>query len=192
MFIVLIGPDGSGKTSLAKSLNSKINNSIYFHFTPTKKNINNFDLNTIKKNNVLKTKTLILLSIPRMIFKIIYINLVCKIKFNKWGKENKVIIGDRFLYNYFLDPESVKYYSSKKLAKYFVEKVLIKPDLVIFLKATEETILKRKNELTQKQIINFNQLSTNLNIKNLKIVNAENEFDIVLNEIENLINEKNL
>lgn len=192
MFIVLIGPDGSGKTSIAKSLNKKIKNSVYFHFAPTKKNINSFDSKIIKKNINSVNKLQVILSIPKMIFKIFYVNAICKLKFKKWTNENKIIIGDRFLYNYFLDPLSLKYYSSKKLAKFFIENILIKPDLIIFLKATSETIMKRKNELSKKQIENFNKLSYELNLTNLKIVNANKDFQFVLKDIENLIYEKNI
>lgn len=96
------------------------------------------------------------------------------------------------MYNYYLDPQSLEYYSSKKVAKYFIEKVLIKPNLIFYLKATSNSILSRKNELTMEQIEYFNKNALDLNLKNLIFVDANNEFEIVLDEVTTKINEKYL
>lgn len=192
MFIVLIGPDGSGKTRLAESLFSNFSNSVYFHYLPLKKNINNFESITVEKKDDSKNKLKVFFSIPKMISKLIFVNIICKVKFYKWNKEKKLIIGDRFLYNYYLDPQSLEYYSSKKVAKYFIEKVLLKPNLIFYLKATSNSILSRKNELTMEQIEYFNKNALDLDFKNLIFVDANNEFEIVLDEITTKINEKYL
>ena len=192
MFIVLIGPDGSGKTRLAESLFSNFSNSVYFHYLPLTKNINNFESITVEKKDESKNKLKVFFSIPKMISKLIFVNIICKVKFYKWNKEKKLIIGDRFLYNYYLDPQSLEYYSSKKVAKYFIEKVLLKPNLIFYLKATSNSILSRKNELTREQIEYFNKNALDLNFKNLIFVDANNEFEIVLDEITTKINEKYL
>ena len=192
MFIVLIGPDGSGKTRLAESLFSNFSNSVYFHYLPLKKNINNFESITVEKKDDSKKKLKVFFSIPKMISKLIFVNIICKVKFYKWNKEKKLIIGDRFLYNYYLDPQSLEYYSSKKVAKYFIEKVRLKPNLIFYLKATSNSILSRKNELTMEQIEYFNKNALDLDFKNLIFVDANNEFEIVLDEITTKINEKYL
>ena len=192
MFIVLIGPDGSGKTRLAESLFSNFSNSVYFHYLPLTKNINNFESITVEKKDESKNKLKVFFSIPKMISKLIFVNIICKVKFSKWRKEKKLIIGDRFLYNYYLDPQSLEYYSSKKVAKYFIEKVLLKPNLIFYLKATSNSILSRKNELTEEQIKYFNKNALDLNFKNLIFVDANNEFETVLDEITTKINEKYL
>lgn len=192
MFIVLIGPDGSGKTRLAKSLFSNFSNAIYFHYLPFKKNINNFESKTVEKKDKSKNKLKVFFSIPKLVLKLIFVNTICKFKFYKWNKEKKLIIGDRFLYNYYLDPQSIEYYSSEKVAKYFIEKVLLKPDIIFYLKTTSNIILSRKNELTKEQIEYYNNNALNLDFKNLTFVDADNEFEIVLDEITTKINEKYL
>lgn len=192
MFIVLIGPDGSGKTRLAESLFSNFSNAVYFHYLPLTKNINNFESITIEKKDESKNKLKVFFSIPKMILKLIFVNIICKVKFYKWNKEKKLIIGDRFLYNYYLDPQSLEYYSSKKVAKYFIEKVLLKPNLIFYLKATSNSILSRKNELTKEQIEYFNKNALDLDFKNLIFVDANNDFEIVLDEVTRKINEKYL
>ena len=192
MFIVLIGPDGSGKTRLAESLFSNFSNAVYFHYLPLTKNINNFESITIEKKDESKNKLKVFFSIPKMILKLIFVNIICKVKFYKWNKDKKLIIGDRFLYNYYLDPQSLEYYSSKKVAKYFIEKVLLKPNLIFYLKATSNSILSRKNELTKEQIEYFNKNALDLDFKNLIFVDANNDFEIVLDEVTRKINEKYL
>ena len=192
MFVVFIGPDGSGKTTVAKSLCLAKENSIYFHYIPLKKNINNFEsINNVKKE-IKKSYFKVFLSIPKLIFKVIFVNILCKIKFFKWKKEYKYIIGDRFLYNFYLDPSTLEYYSSKNIAKYFIEKVLIKPDLIIYLQTTPENILLRKKELTYDQIKNFDKNVLELDINNLKTINANHNFQKVMDQVGRLIDEKYL
>ena len=77
MFIVLIGPDGSGKTRLAESLFSNFSNSVYFHYLPLTKNINNFESITVEKKDESKNKLKVFFSIPKMISKLIFVNIIC-------------------------------------------------------------------------------------------------------------------
>jgi thymidylate kinase len=157
-FIVFIGPDGSGKTTVAFVLADLLKDFYrgikYFHFLP--KNLidaKNLEITKQKNINISNNVTFIsyILSILRIMRNTIRFNLYY-IKIIYFLFRQNLIIGDRYFYNYLFNPSSVNYTSSKKIVKFFY-KFIPKPDYVFFIKATPEIIYKRKKELTKTEIL---------------------------------------
>jgi thymidylate kinase len=62
-----------------------------------------------------------------------------------------VLLGDRYLYNYILDPASVRYFGPGRLAARFLQ-LAPRPDLLFILETTPEILLQRKKELPPEEI----------------------------------------
>jgi hypothetical protein len=58
---------------------------------------------------------------------------------------------DRYFYNYFLDPVSVRYYGPGWLLER-VRLLFPRPDLVVVLKAPTAVLLRRKQELSSEEL----------------------------------------
>ena len=154
-FIALIGPDGVGKTLIAKNI-YKLNKDFfrgikYFHFLPD--NIHSLAENDIKdksisKKNISKEKKLF--SVFKLIRNILRFNIY-NLKTIYYKYKQNLIIGDRYFYNYFYYPESVKYFANHKLIK-IAYKFIPKPDFIFVIIADTTKILERKNELNKIQI----------------------------------------
>ena len=66
-------------------------------------------------------------------------------------RRQALIIIDRYYYNYFLDPVSVRYYGSPRLLER-MQRFYPRPDLVVVLAAPAATLLARKQELSPEEI----------------------------------------
>jgi len=143
IIISLMGVDGSGKTTLAKLLVKKINDSQYLHLKPY---IIFLDRRTVIKNPHLQKKSTIILSLLRLIswlmsYKVFFYN----------KKNNKFFIFDRYAHDILIDPLRYQHGLSKKLTKLILD-LFPQPDLWIFLKPSIKTIKSRKTELSDKEL----------------------------------------
>ena len=66
-------------------------------------------------------------------------------------RHGRLVLGDRYLFNYFLDPQSVRYGASSFWIRLAL-RLVPKPDVVISLVAEPEVIHARKDELTVAEI----------------------------------------
>jgi len=158
LFCVLLGLDGSGKTTLARHLAEHAGSTVpsfelrYFHFMPTSSSRPLFpwpnQAAEPKKRELAPGNGETLASIARL--------------FRNWiralgglGIRNRyfrgVLLGDRYLYNYILDPASVRYFGPAWLAALFLQ-LAPRPDLLLILETTPETLLQRKQELSPEEI----------------------------------------
>ena len=161
----MIGPDGSGKTTLSQEFKKEIKNKTccfskyyYIHgrfgILPNlsallgnkKENtqIMKFgieDVKNVKPYNKLKIS--IYMSYYFFDFLFGYLKLF-KLKFS-----NTLIVADRYFYDYFYQEHFQKY---PKIFYYMFMQLLPKPDLVIFLKADAQEIYKRKPEISLERI----------------------------------------
>jgi len=188
MFIVLIGPDGVGKTSLALELNKVFKNVLYFHFIPTTNNLNN--VYSFNKRLIAEKKRFdSFFSLLRIIYKIFQVNILYF--FRIYPFKNRVTIGDRYIYGYYIQPSSVKYFFSEQIAKIIVTKLIKQPDFVFCLNLLPEEIIKRKNELTINQIKNEYLKIEELNLKNLYYLDATQSIEKLANIVKDKIENKN-
>ena len=66
-------------------------------------------------------------------------------------RRNSVVLLDRYYYNYYLDPDSVKYSGPAWLVDR-MRPLFPRPDLVVLLKAPPDVLLARKQELSEAEI----------------------------------------
>ena len=157
-FCVILGLDGSGKTTLARHLSQRICQTSacpsvrYFHFLPSSPEKTEFPwphpAAEPKKRESPSAAGGLLFSLLRLV--------------RNWGRAwwnigfryrgfRGLLLGDRYLYNYLLDPVSVRYFGPVS----WVTRALRwapRPDLIFILETPPEVILQRKQELSAEEI----------------------------------------
>jgi len=168
LFLILLGPDGSGKTTLAKELDKRLkplfsSTEYYhgrFHLFPQLGSVKRLLKPFSKKEQSTKEATIVKtdmtkrdkLSTFRASANIIYYGLEYTfaripiwLKFSK----NTLIVSDRYFYDYLLHPEYTN--APKWLILLFI-KLVPKPDLILLIKCDPNVIFERKKELPLEEI----------------------------------------
>ena len=206
-FIVLIGPDGSGKTTLAKKIITEVEektccftSSYYLHgrfgIIPNLATLMGKEKEKTDemKFGVEKTKELPPHSILKITIYMTYYSIDFALGFFKLLKmrfSHKVIVADRYFYDYFYQEHFKKF---PKILYFLYMKVLPAPDLVIFLKADAKAIYERKPELS---IARINMQQQNIqkilvDVKHSIIIDSAKELEDTYTEIRNNLVLKNL
>jgi thymidylate kinase len=153
-FVVVVGPDGVGKTTLAAQLlEGWPAERRYFHFRPPIRRpmpeapppAAGF---VASKPNRDGSRALGWLRLLR--------NLVLLAAGHLFSirpalRRGALVVGDRWAYGYLAAPHQLKYYGPAWLARW-VLRVLPEPDLVVCLTAPSGVVIARKQELTVDQI----------------------------------------
>lgn len=165
IFVVLLGLDGSGKTTVARALcslagqTSHFRKARYFHWRPalTRKVRFPFSIgtNVPRKPSREPSFRRSLLSVFRLFRNLVLTKLAWSIQVNKLLQKQTLIVMDRYFYNYYLDPVSVRYYGPIWLIDQ-VRPAFPQPDLIVVLQAPVKTLLGRKQELSEQQIAQQN------------------------------------
>lgn len=160
-FAVLIGLDGSGKTTLARnlarlaSLGPRYCGAFYSHWRPRIFGRCEFPLpefrETPRKAPLAKNGINSLLSALRLCKNFLLAHAAYWLRIRPRLKRNQLVMIDRYFYNYLLDPDSVKYAGPGWLLNALVSR-FPRPDAVMTLEAGAETLLNRKQELSREQI----------------------------------------
>jgi thymidylate kinase len=160
-FAVFIGLDGSGKTTLARNIsrlaatNGRFDGVRYFHWRPKIINHIEFPLpefrNVPRKRPLPKSWLSLIASTLRLVKNILIVNLAYYLRLRPLLRRNYLVLIDRYFYNYYLDPVSVKYSGPGWLLA-CLTRFFPRPDLIISLNAGPDTLLQRKQELTPVQI----------------------------------------
>jgi thymidylate kinase len=201
-FIVLIGPDGSGKTTLSKMLIDEINaktscfsKAYYIHgrfgilanlsrLIGKKENTNEMKFEQILKDQKIKKYSQSRISIYMIYYLFDYILGSLVLLKNRFS--NTLIVADRYFYDYFYQNEFKKY---PKILKFFYAIFAPKPDLLIYLKANPKDIFNRKPELTVELLIEQQKNIENIFeykylFKKNVIINTSNQLSITFKKIK--------
>lgn len=161
VFCVLVGLDGSGKTTLARNLcelamrDRRIAAVRYFHWRPRTFHHVEFPLPEFKNQPRKPPQPAGLwntvLSALRLAKNAALVNLAWWIHVRRMLRQGRLVLVDRYLYNYYLDPDSVKFSGPPGLLA-LAKKLFPRPDLVLTLSAPAEVLLARKQELSAAEI----------------------------------------
>jgi len=161
-FVVLVGLDGSGKTTVARTLcclgpaQETFSRIRYFHWLPRLFKGLYFPLpdfqNTPRKPKRERSLVQSALSTTRLCKNLLWANLAYLFCIRRLVRQGSLVVMDRYYYNYYLDPVSVKYYGPRWLLD-LSRRLFPKPDLVVVLKTPTDTLLARKQELSPEEIV---------------------------------------
>jgi thymidylate kinase len=181
-FVVLLGLDGSGKTTLARNLtvlatNEKnVSGVRYFHWLPPLGERFEFPLpepgNQPRQTEQAGGIAQSLVSVARLARNVLRAQLAWWIRLKPLCKKGQLVLVDRYYYNYHLDPVSVKYHGPRWLLA-LAGALFPKPDIVITLSAPPEVLLARKQELSGKQIREQAASLANLNFGHAHVIKAD-------------------
>jgi thymidylate kinase len=152
-FVVIVGPDGVGKSGLARALMEMApGESSYFHFRPPTRGRLGASV-PVETGPTIKNRhrPSLLLGWIRLAVAFVrfWSGYVSRIRpmLDRGG----LVIGDRWAYGYLVQPLALRYGGPPWLANLMI-KGLPSPDLVVNLIAPPEEIHRRKQELTVEEI----------------------------------------
>ena len=153
-FVVMVGPDGVGKTTVARNLIGLHDGpTAYFHFRPPlfgamATGPPDGSAPAIDKGRATGWRALGWLRLLRTFLHLWIVHLTTVLPAIKRGT---LVVGDRWVYPYLVQPHAVRFYGPRQLASLAI-RALPRPDMVVNLTAPRDLILTRKAELTADQI----------------------------------------
>lgn len=152
-FVVIVGPDGVGKTTVAHHLMAlRPGRAAYFHFRPP---ISSKFWSEPPQNELIRTKSPTsgtrIMGWTRIFWSLLVFWAGYLLRVNPATRKGWLIVGDRWGYGYMAQPQGLKFYGPERLASWVVRR-LPQPTLVANLIAAPEVISARKQELTAAQL----------------------------------------
>src|SRR5688500_6265712 len=152
-FVVLVGPDGVGKTSVARALLAHHRGpAAYFHFLPP---LDGRWPAAPDPTSVAPPKARGRASAVLGWIRLVRNAVRCWLAYLKSVrpalKRGLLIVGDRWMYGYIVQPDAMKFHGPDLLAR-AVLRLLPRPHLIVNLAAPPHVIRGRKQELTLSQI----------------------------------------
>ena len=189
-FLVLVGPDGAGKTSVARSLVEQFDGpTAYFHFRPTLFAA----LPTAPPAEMAPAHDKYPPPGPRALgwLRLAKHLVVCwlgyLINVRPALKRGALVVGDRWSYGYLVQPEALRFHGPSWMAALCV-RLLPRPHKVVNLTASVEEIRRRKQELSESKIREELTAWSALGVPDLMVVQTEGEdpADIARRILESL------
>lgn len=185
-FVVLVGPDGVGKTSVARALlSSHGGRAAYFHFLPPIRG----PLSSSPGSALLPPPPKasseggwVLLGWCRLLKNAArcwlgYLGTIRPAVKRRW-----LVVGDRWMFGYLVQPDALKFRGPHVLARVVV-RLLPRPHLIVNLTAPPQVIRERKQELTISQIEHELRAWALLGGANVRTVDATALPDAIAGEI---------
>lgn len=195
LMISFIGSDGSGKTTIINELPSYLKQKgvdcevVYYHWRPgfvIKKDVST-EGERVSNPHEKAPYGIIKSFVKFMLINIDYISgYFFKVK--KETKEGKLVIFDRYYYDYYLDKVRYRLSLSNKIIKGF-QFMIPKPDMTFLLVGTPEVLYERKKEVSVEEIAS--QVETMKRYKNIMspsmLIDVDNPIDMVVDIIGSFI-----
>lgn len=158
-WVVFVGPDGVGKTTVAGFLSAETKDLFrgarYHHWIPPWQKPLPSTVPASAPKAPLREQpsgtSATILSAVRLARNVFRAHLAYWFRILPHLLRQRLVIGDRYLFNYHLDPASVRYYGPPSWVRWAL-RLVPKPDIVLCLYADPEEIHRRKPELTLEEI----------------------------------------
>jgi hypothetical protein len=153
-FVVLVGPDGVGKTTIARAIIAKYQGeTAYFHFIPSLKRSLAACPPETEDGSPPKTTSggSRVLGWARLLRNVLRSWMAYVVHIHPALQRGCLVVGDRWLYGYLVQPQALRFYGPRGLAASLL-RLLPEPDLVVNLSAPPDVIWSRKKELTLQHI----------------------------------------
>ena len=172
-FVVLVGPDGVGKTSVARALLAHHQGpAAYFHFLPP---LDGRWPAAPGPTSVSPPKARgggsAMLGWIRLVRNAVRCWLGYVKSVRPALKRSFLVVGDRWMYGYIVQPDAMKFHGPDLLAR-AVLRLLPRPHLIVNLTAPPYVIRERKQELTLSQIEQELLAWSSLRMPNVKTLDA--------------------
>jgi thymidylate kinase len=187
VFVVVVGPDGSGKTSVAQRL-LEVREGRYFHFRPP------YRARTMPRHPPLQRAHTVKDPGPafpplgwlRLVRSVVggWIGYLTAIR--PTVARGELVVADRWLYGYLVQPRPLRYGGPGWLARLAIA-LLPSPDLVVNLSAPVDVIRTRKSELSRDEIRRELDAWQHLPTKRLVTIDTTEELEKVIREVLSLI-----
>ena len=152
--MVVVGPDGVGKTSVARALIAcHVGSTAYFHFLPSiwrtlRPAPPDVETLPLRKGG---TPGWRVVGCIRLAHGAARAWLAHASRIRPAVRRGTLVVGDRWIYGYVAQPDALRFYGPSWLAVAAL-RVMPRPDLVVNLSASPELIRSRKQELTLRDI----------------------------------------
>jgi hypothetical protein len=153
-FVVMVGPDGVGKTTVARELIAAYEGSArYFHFRPAVFSELSTEppLHQAAPPDKGPSGGSRVLGWIRLLRSYAYFWLGHLARVRPAVRRGELVVGDRWAYGYLVQPRAMKYFGPRWLAEWAI-RALPRPDLVANLRAPAAVVHTRKQELTLGEI----------------------------------------
>lgn len=202
MSIALLAPDGAGKSTVIKGISDTCLGSFYGiehrYFRPRKfKNLGSYNRVNFKGEAVANDdphgKKLhgVIKSLLRFLFYNLDFLFGYLLDINKLKMQKKLIIFDRYYYDYFVDMERYQYRLPKCFPAIF-QFMIPNPDLVLILDAPAEIMYSRKKELPLSELGRQREgyLKLQKKVKHVVVINADQPIKKVIEDATQVIIER--
>lgn len=187
-WIGLLGPDGSGKSTVIENLNERIRLSrlkiSVVHWLPALRQGTNSSHGTVVDPHAQEPKSSIMSCLQLIKIVLYWWWASFRYLFHLRAKR-EMVLSDRFYLDLLADPKRYRFGASLKIAR-FAFRFLPKPDRVIVLHADAKTILSRKEEVSReeldRQLTRYREISDNLEERAV-VVDCGGEVDQVSEEV---------
>jgi thymidylate kinase len=182
--VILVGPDGVGKTTVARAMIEQHRGpAAYFHFLPP---VCGPLPRMPESGSVLPPKAGLAGSRVLGWIRLLRNAARCWLGYRRTVrpalKRSWLVVGDRWMYGYLVQPAALRFHGPDLLARAVVH-LLPRPHLVVNLSAPPHLIRVRKQELTISQIEQELLAWSSLRLPNVQTVDATRSPQLIADEI---------